>query len=101
MIPVKLNIKNFLSYGEEVPPLDFTQFHVACLSGDCDLKNGLCKVDCYCGSIHSGLLLSRNGYSWRYYYADLLEESIPSLAPNNRGCHALGLRQVSANHACR
>ena len=33
MIPVKLNIKNFLSYGEEVPPLDFTQFHVACLSG--------------------------------------------------------------------
>ena len=33
MIPVKLNLKNFLSYGENVPPLDFTQFHVACLSG--------------------------------------------------------------------
>lgn len=33
MIPVKLNLKNFLSYGEDVPPLDFTQFHVACLSG--------------------------------------------------------------------
>ena len=33
MIPVKLSLKNFLSYGEEVPPLDFTQFHVACLSG--------------------------------------------------------------------
>ncbi|MBA7588863.1 hypothetical protein ES708_30933 [subsurface metagenome] len=33
MIPVKLDLKNFLSYGEEVPPLDFTQFHVACLSG--------------------------------------------------------------------
>jgi len=33
LIPVKLNLKNFLSYGEEVPPLDFTQFHVACLSG--------------------------------------------------------------------
>ncbi|GAH31431.1 unnamed protein product, partial [marine sediment metagenome] len=33
MIPVKLNLKNFLSYGEEVPPLDFTQFHIACLSG--------------------------------------------------------------------
>jgi len=33
LIPVKLNLKNFLSYGEDVPPLDFTQFHVACLSG--------------------------------------------------------------------
>jgi len=33
LIPVKLNLKNFLSYGENVPPLDFTQFHVACLSG--------------------------------------------------------------------
>lgn len=33
MIPVKLNLKNFLSYGKDVPPLDFTQFHVACLSG--------------------------------------------------------------------
>ena len=34
MIPVKLALKNFLSYGEDVPPLDFTQFHVACLSGN-------------------------------------------------------------------
>jgi len=33
MIPVKLTPKNFLSYGEDVPALDFTQFHVACLSG--------------------------------------------------------------------
>ena len=33
MIPVKLKLKNFLSYGKDVPPLDFTQFHVACLSG--------------------------------------------------------------------
>ena len=33
MIPIKLNLKNFLSYGDNVPPLDFTQFHVACLSG--------------------------------------------------------------------
>jgi len=33
LIPVKLNLKNFLSYGRDVPPLDFTQFHVACLSG--------------------------------------------------------------------
>jgi len=36
LIPVKLALKNFLSYGEDVPPLDFTQFHIACLSG----KNG-------------------------------------------------------------
>ncbi len=36
MIPVKLQMFNFLSYGEEVPPLDFTQFSIACLSG----KNG-------------------------------------------------------------
>ncbi|HAJ32405.1 MAG TPA: hypothetical protein DCK79_03425 [Candidatus Atribacteria bacterium] len=34
MIPVKLTLKNFLSYGEDVPPLDFTQFHIACLSGN-------------------------------------------------------------------
>ncbi len=34
MIPVKLVLKNFLSYGEDVPPLDFTQFHIACLSGN-------------------------------------------------------------------
>ncbi|MBA7530434.1 hypothetical protein ES705_22641 [subsurface metagenome] len=33
MIPIKLNLKNFLSYGRDVPPLDFTQFHVACLCG--------------------------------------------------------------------
>jgi exonuclease SbcC len=34
MIPVKLTLKNFLSYGENVAPLDFTEFHVACLSGN-------------------------------------------------------------------
>ena len=34
MIPVKLALKNFLSYWEDVPPLDFTQFHIACLSGN-------------------------------------------------------------------
>ncbi|MBC8499995.1 MAG: SMC family ATPase [Candidatus Atribacteria bacterium] len=34
MIPVTLALKNFLSYGEDVPPLDFTQFHIACLSGN-------------------------------------------------------------------
>ncbi len=33
MIPLSLSLRNFLSYGEKVPPLDFTQFHVACLTG--------------------------------------------------------------------
>ena len=33
MIPLSLSLRNFLSYGEEVPPLDFSQFHVACLTG--------------------------------------------------------------------
>ncbi len=34
MIPLTLSLRNFLSYGEEVPPLDFTQFRIACLTGD-------------------------------------------------------------------
>ena len=33
MIPVTLQLRNFLSYGEGVPPLDFNEFDVACLSG--------------------------------------------------------------------
>ena len=33
MIPVSLSLRNFLSYGDQVPPLDFTRFHVACLNG--------------------------------------------------------------------
>ncbi len=33
MIPVKLQLTNFLSYGTEAPPLHFDRFHVACLSG--------------------------------------------------------------------
>ena len=33
MTPVSLSLRNFLSYGEGVPPLDFTNFHVACISG--------------------------------------------------------------------
>ncbi len=33
MVPVKLSLRNFLSYGEGVPPLDFTGFRLACLSG--------------------------------------------------------------------
>ena len=33
MVPVRLQLRNFLSYGESPEPLDFTGFHVACLSG--------------------------------------------------------------------
>lgn len=34
MIPVRLQLKNFMSYGEGVPPLEFTGLRLACLSGD-------------------------------------------------------------------
>lgn len=34
MIPLKLTLKNFMSYGEERTTLDFSGMHVACLSGD-------------------------------------------------------------------
>lgn len=33
MIPLSLNIRNFLSYREDVPTLDFAGIHVACLCG--------------------------------------------------------------------
>lgn len=33
MTPISLSLQNFLSYGEGVPTLDFTGFHVACISG--------------------------------------------------------------------
>ncbi len=33
MIPVRLELQNFLSYGTEAPALDFESFDVACLSG--------------------------------------------------------------------
>lgn len=33
MIPVRLQLRNFLSYGEDAPVLDFEGIHVACLSG--------------------------------------------------------------------
>lgn len=36
MVPLKLSLKNFLSYSEDAPALDFSGFSVACLSG----KNG-------------------------------------------------------------
>jgi exonuclease SbcC len=36
MVPLKLSLKNFLSYGDSTPPLDFRVFDIACLSG----KNG-------------------------------------------------------------
>jgi exonuclease SbcC len=34
MIPLKLTLKNFMSYGEERVTLDFSGMHVVCLSGD-------------------------------------------------------------------
>ena len=33
MIPVSLTLKNFLSYGEDAPTLDFTSFQLACVTG--------------------------------------------------------------------
>lgn len=33
MIPVSLKLSNFTSYGENVPQLDFTKFHLAAISG--------------------------------------------------------------------
>jgi DNA repair protein SbcC/Rad50 len=34
MIPVKLKMRNFMCYRDNVPPLDFTGIHLACLSGE-------------------------------------------------------------------
>lgn len=34
MIPLSLRLRNFMSYGEDVAPLDFSQFTTACLTGD-------------------------------------------------------------------
>jgi exonuclease SbcC len=34
VIPVRLQLKNFMSYGEGVPPLEFSGIRIACLSGD-------------------------------------------------------------------
>ena len=34
MIPVKLKMRNFMCYRDNVPPLEFTGIHLACLSGD-------------------------------------------------------------------
>jgi DNA repair protein SbcC/Rad50 len=33
LIPVTLKLTNFMSYGADVPPLDFSQLHTACISG--------------------------------------------------------------------
>ena len=33
MIPVTLKLANFMSYGADVPALDFSQVHTACISG--------------------------------------------------------------------
>ena len=34
MIPVRLKLRNFMCYRDNVPTLDFTGLHLACLSGD-------------------------------------------------------------------
>ncbi|MDX1931463.1 MAG: SMC family ATPase [Capsulimonadales bacterium] len=34
MVPIRLQLKNFMSYGEQVPPLEFSGIRFACLSGD-------------------------------------------------------------------
>jgi len=34
MIPVKLSLRNFMCYRDNVPPLHFDGIHLACLSGD-------------------------------------------------------------------
>lgn len=34
MIPLKLTVKNFMCYRDDVPPLHFEGIHVACLCGD-------------------------------------------------------------------
>lgn len=34
MIPVSLRLRNFMSYGEDVPALDFSLISTACLTGD-------------------------------------------------------------------
>ena len=34
MIPVKLSMRNFMCYRDDVPPLHFDGIHLACLSGD-------------------------------------------------------------------
>lgn len=34
MIPVRLDLNNFMCYGEGLPPLDFRAVHTACISGD-------------------------------------------------------------------
>ncbi|MGI4792303.1 MAG: AAA family ATPase [Janthinobacterium lividum] len=34
MIPIRLELKNFMSYGSDVPAIDFSGMHTLCLSGE-------------------------------------------------------------------
>ena len=34
MIPIKLAVRNFMPYRDNVPPLYFAGIHSACISGD-------------------------------------------------------------------
>ena len=34
MIPIRIELKNFMSYGDDVPAIDFSGMHTLCLSGE-------------------------------------------------------------------
>ena len=34
MIPIRLELKNFMSYGADVPAIDFSGRHTLCFSGE-------------------------------------------------------------------
>ncbi len=34
MIPIRLKLRNFMCYRDDVPPLSFAGIHTACISGD-------------------------------------------------------------------
>ena len=34
MIPVKLTLRNFMCYRDNIPPINFESIHTACISGN-------------------------------------------------------------------
>ena len=54
MIPLRLRLHNFMSYGENVPPLDFSQITTACMTGDNGHGNRPCSMPLpgRCGDRH-------------------------------------------------
>ncbi len=76
MIPIRLRLRNFLSYGEEIDPLDFTAIKLACLSG----RNGHGKsalLDAVCWALWGEA--RKAGYS-RTPDADLLRQGAEEMA---------------------